>query len=177
MDEKSVKTAVSRQLMEHRLPAWDELPDFELYMDQVLSLCSRYLEGMPNPEGSKLTASMINNYVKVKIVPAPQGKRYSRRHVAYLLLLCVLKPILPIAAIQQLFTAAQNSGNEEELYGRFCELYRQASCAAAGDQCFAETELSDAVIYAALRARGEQSAALALLGALTPDEDDKQRKH
>ena len=119
MDEKSVKTAVSRQLMEHRLPAWDELPDFELYMDQVLSLCSRYLEGMPNPEGSKLTASMINNYVKVKIVPAPQGKRYSRRHVAYLLLLCVLKPILPIAAIQQLFTAAQNSGNEEELYRIF----------------------------------------------------------
>ena len=98
MDENNAKSAVSRRLLEHTLPAWDELPDFELYMDQVLSLTGRYLEGMPNSEDSKLTASMINNYVKVKIIPAPQGKRYSRRHVAYLLLLCILKPVLPIAA-------------------------------------------------------------------------------
>lgn len=89
MDENNAKSAVSRGLLEHTLPAWDELPDFELYMDQVLSLTGRYLEGMPNSEDSKLTASMINNYVKVKIIPAPQGKRYSRRHVAYLLLLCI----------------------------------------------------------------------------------------
>ena len=105
MDETNAKSAVSRGLLEHTLPAWDELPDFELYMDQVLSLTGRYLEGMPNSEDSKLTASMINNYVKVKIIPAPQGKRYSRRHVAYLLLLCILKPVLPIAAIQKLFAA------------------------------------------------------------------------
>lgn len=176
MDEKSIKSTVSRQLLAHRLPTWDELPDFELYMDQVLSLTGRYLEGMPNPEGSKLTASMINNYVKVKIIPAPQGKRYSRRHVAYLLLLCVLKPILPIAAIQQLFAAAQNGGDEKALYDRFCELYRQASCAAAGDQCFAEPDVSDAIIYAALRARGEQSAALAMISSAFSSDGEQIRK-
>ena len=48
MDENNAKSAVSRGLLEHTLPAWDELPDFELYMDQVLSLTGRYLEGMPN---------------------------------------------------------------------------------------------------------------------------------
>ena len=175
MDENNAKSAVSRSLLEHTLPAWDELPDFELYMDQVLSLTGRYLDDMPNAADSKLTASMINNYVKVKIIPAPQGKRYSRRHVAYLLLLCVLKPVLPIAAIQRLFAAAQG-GDEQAFYDRFCELYRQASCAAAGDQCFAEQELCDAVIYAALRARAGQSTALALLDMASPEDDGKARK-
>ena len=35
MDENNAKSAVSRGLLEHTLPAWDELPDFELYMDQI----------------------------------------------------------------------------------------------------------------------------------------------
>lgn len=166
MDENNAKSSVSRRLLEHRLPAWDELPDFELYMDQVLSLTGRYLDGMANFEDSKLTSSMINNYVKLKIIPAPKGKRYSRRHVAYLLLLCVLKPVLPIAAIQKLFAGAQNGMDDKAFYERFREIYRQASSAAAGDQCFAEPELYDAIIYAALRARAGQSAALAMLGAL-----------
>ena len=164
MDETNAKSAVSRRLLEHTLPAWDELPDFELYMDQVLSLTGRYLEGMPNSEDSKLTASMINNYVKVKIIPAPQGKRYSRRHVAYLLLLCILKPVLPIAAIQKLFAAAQSGTGDKAFYERFRGIYRQAE-----DQCFAEPELCDAIMYAALRARAGQSAALAMLAALDPE--------
>ena len=163
MDETNAKSAVSRRLLEHTLPAWDELPDFELYMDQVLSLTGRYLEGMPNSEDSKLTASMINNYVKVKIIPAPQGKRYSRRHVAYLLLLCILKPI------QKLFAAAQSGTDDKAFYERFRRIYRQASSAAAEDQCFAEPELCDAIMYAALRARAGQSAALAMLAALDPE--------
>ena len=162
MDENNAKSAVSRRLLEHTLPAWDELPDFELYMDQVLSLTGRYLEGMPNSEDSKLTASMINNYVKVKIIPAPQGKRYSRRHVAYL-------PVLPIAAIQRLFAAAQSGTDDKAFYERFRGIYRQASSAAAEDQCFAEPELCDAIMYAALRARAGQSAALAMLAALDPE--------
>ena len=166
MDEAKIKGAVSRQLLEHHLPTWDELPDFELYMDQVLSLTARYLDGLPNLADSKLTASMINNYVKVKLIPAPQGKRYSRRHIAYLLLICLLKPVLPIAAIQLIFSTVQGGGDEKAFYDRFCELYRQASCAAAGDQCFAEQELSDAILYAALRARAGQSTALALLAAM-----------
>lgn len=169
MAENNAKSAVSRSLLEHTLPAWDELPDFELYMDQVLSLTGRYLEGMPNSEDSKLTASMINNYVKVKIIPAPQGKRYSRRHVAYLLLLCILKPVLPIAAIQKLFAAAQSGTDDKAFYERFRGIYRQASSAAAEDQCFAEPELCDAIMYAALRARAGQSAALAMLAALDPE--------
>ena len=89
--------------------------------------------------------------------------------VAYLLLLCILKPVLPIAAIQKLFAAAQSGTDDKAFYERFRGIYRQASSAAAEDQCFAEPELCDAIMYAALRARAGQSAALAMLAALDPE--------
>lgn len=57
------------------LPQWEELPDIDLYMDQVLNLVDRYL----SPIGVKpVTAAMINNYVKLNLIPKPIGKRYSR---------------------------------------------------------------------------------------------------
>ena len=62
------------------------------------------------------------------------------------------------------------SGTDDKaFYERFRRIYRQASSAAAEDQCFAEPELCDAIMYAALRARAGQSAALAMLAALDPE--------
>ena len=49
-----------------RLPEWDELPDLDLYMDQVISLLQRYLGQFPSPDEKGITSSMINNYVKQK---------------------------------------------------------------------------------------------------------------
>lgn len=79
------------------LPQWEELPDIDLYMDQVLSLLDRYL----SPIGVKtVTAAMINNYVKLNLIPKPIGKRYSRMHVAYIFAIAVLKDVFEIAQIQ-----------------------------------------------------------------------------
>lgn len=79
------------------LPQWEELPDIDLYMDQVLSLVDRYL----SPIGVKpVTAAMINNYVKLKLIPKPVGKRYSRMHVAYIFAIAILKDVFEISQIQ-----------------------------------------------------------------------------
>ena len=81
------------------LPTWDELPDIEVYMDQVITLINRYIGGM-TPDGDTLiTSSMINNYVKNGILPCPVKKRYSRTHLSRLIIICILKPVLPITAI------------------------------------------------------------------------------
>ena len=48
---------------------------------------------------------MVNNYVKAGVVPPPVKKRYGREHVAKLLAVCVMKQLLPIAAIQRLMRA------------------------------------------------------------------------
>ena len=88
--EADLKSACE-MLAKRTLPRCNELPDLELYMDQVTSLIGRYLK-----DDRELTASMVNNYVKHKAMPAPVRKKYTREHLAYLIVICTLKPVLPI---------------------------------------------------------------------------------
>ena len=69
-------------LQRYHLPRWEELPDIELYMDQVITLIERYLAPLleeADEENNKIiTSAMINNYVKLGIMPKPIKKRYER---------------------------------------------------------------------------------------------------
>ena len=92
-EEKRVDTIL-------QLPRWEELPDFGLYMDQVIVLMERALAGVL-PKG-ELTKSMVNNYVKVGLIPRPAGKKYDREHLAMLLMSCILKQALSMDEIAAL---------------------------------------------------------------------------
>lgn len=91
-------------LRNYRLPHWEEIPDLGLYMDQVVMLLTQYLDYLPPEikEERVITASTVNNYVRMKIMPAPVKKKYYRSHIAYLIMICTLKQSLPIAAVQKL---------------------------------------------------------------------------
>ena len=150
-----------------RLPRWEELPDLELYMDQVLSLTRRYLAPYPDFADNGLTASMVNNYVKAGVLPAPVKKRYTRRHLSRLLMICLLKSSLSIAEICRL--AATLSPEEEPAqYDRFCELAEQSAAEAVlamrRDQ--AEEQVLETILRGALRARAEQSVAMSFCARL-----------
>lgn len=86
-----------------KLPSYKELPTVELYRDQVIT----YIEGVLSPlaacsDGAWLTPSMVNNYVKQRLVPAPAKKLYGREHIAHLLIICIFKQFLTIDAIGRL---------------------------------------------------------------------------
>ncbi len=167
MDEKADALARCERAAERRLPRWEELPDLELYMDQVLSLMERYLGDSPGRRG--LTASMVNNYVKLGVVPAPVKKRYSRAHLATLLMVCLLKPVLPIASVQALLSAALAEDGLEAVYARFRAEHAQA-CARALETARAFSDPgADGVLRAALLAGAEQDMALHLLAELRGD--------
>ncbi len=144
------------------LPRWRELPDLELYMDQVLALTERYLGACPGLDSRGLTAAMVNNYVKHGVLPAPQRKRYSRSQLARLLMICVLKPILPIASIRELLETGIRANSEEAFYDGFCTLFEGTQRAMEPQQVQME-EVQTAVLRAALRAQAEQSLAQRLL--------------
>ena len=74
------------------LPQWETLPDIGLYMDQVITLMERTFA--PFLPGAEITKSMVNNYVKVELIPRPIGKKYDREHLALLLVIGVLKQAL-----------------------------------------------------------------------------------
>ena len=86
------RTELLEKLNAQRPAAWDQLPDFALYMDQVLSYMDRQV--LPYDEDDALTASMVNNYTKSGLVPRAEGKKYNKEHLAYLTGICVLKHVL-----------------------------------------------------------------------------------
>ncbi|MGN0981305.1 MAG: DUF1836 domain-containing protein [Candidatus Limivicinus sp.] len=154
--EKSALEALAQR----RLPAWEELPDLALYMDQVLSLTARYL---PGGEDKALTAAMVNNYVKQKVLPPPVSKRYGRSHLAALLMLCILKSVMPIADIQRLFQSAGGEEGIQDLYGEFCGIYSQANQLVARQLTALSQEGRSRFLFAALGSRAAQELAAALL--------------
>lgn len=154
----------------HRLPRWEELPDFDLYMDQVLAFVAKYL---PDRDDKPLTASMVNNYVKMGVVPAPVKKKYSRNHIAYLIMICVMKSAVSISSICKVIENELLTDTDERFYNRFCEMYEQINAsvaeAAAKITIAAESSadrLKQAALHAALRAQAEQAQAEQALSRL-----------
>ena len=110
-----------RKYMENfSLPAWETLPDMELYMDQVISLVNRYLNLIPQDETNPvITASAVNNYVRLKLMPAPERKHYSRKHMACVIMICVLKQSLSLAEIQRILPREMTEENVRQVYHDF----------------------------------------------------------
>ncbi len=177
MDAKArdAVAAACRQLEGQRLPRWRELPDLELYLDQVLELTARYLEAWPAFDRKGLTASMVNNYVTIGALPKPVKKRYSRRHLAQLLMISVLKNSLPIASVRALLEKEMPEGGEEAFYDGFCACFEAAGAEAARRALAGEESLSPA-LGAALRAQAEQTLALRLSAVLYPGEPQPEKR-
>ena len=107
----------------HKLPSWEQIPDIGLYMDQVILLMNEYLEiYIKNVNDSKIiTPSIINNYVKMGIIPPPVKKKYFRVHLAYLLIVCSLKQSLSISTITKIIPVNINNDEVEKIYSAFSE--------------------------------------------------------
>ncbi len=159
------------------LPAWNDLPDFGLYMEQVIALVNRYLGYPVTPEkGEKadkdeagITAATINNYVRKKVMPEPQKKRYYRIHLAYLIMICTLKQSMSIAMLQQLLPADLTEDQTEATYTSFVAQYcsarelfaREAQAAAAQAADVRELAIRTALTGGMSRALVERLLAVA----------------
>ena len=108
-------------IMKIHVPRWHELPDIELYLDQVVNYIEKYVgEYNSSKEDKIITKTMINNYVKLGIMPAPEKKKYSRQHIAYLIVICVLKQVYSISDIGKLISLTIEYYDLSKAYNRFC---------------------------------------------------------
>ncbi len=110
-----------------RMPRWNDLPPVPLYLDQVLALLDEWLG--PYISGHKrkvLTRTMINNYVKLKFVPAPVNKKYDQVTVASLFVIAVLKSVFSIEEIACLIQLALHHSDRSVAYDGFCEYLEDA---------------------------------------------------
>lgn len=108
-------------IMKIHIPRWNELPEIDLYLDQVVGYLEKYLEQYNvNKDDKIITKTMINNYVKLGIMPAPEKKKYKREHIAYLIVICVLKQVYSISDISKLISLTIQYFEISKAYNRFC---------------------------------------------------------
>ena len=134
---------ICEKLASHKLPRWESFPDIELYMDQVVAVMEKALSlyNKVGEEESKLiTPSIINNYVKLKVIPAPNKKKYNREHLAYLVMICILKQTLAISSVVKIIESNLESKTISELYNEFCSIYENVIPFANMGEAFFDEE-------------------------------------
>lgn len=108
---------LAQAFLNFTMPRYRELPAMPLYRDQVVAYIENVLQPLdPCVEGPRLSPSMINNYVKMKLIPAPEKKQYGRNHIAKLIVVCLFKQILPIAAVESMLQIQQVSYNADTAF-------------------------------------------------------------
>lgn len=82
----------------------DDIPNIDLYMDQVTTFMDEHLKSSKRfSEDKLLTKTMINNYTKNNLLPSPNKKKYSKEHILLLIFIYYFKNILSISDIQSIF--------------------------------------------------------------------------
>ena len=105
----------------------DEIPEIDLYMDQVIQLFESKLNEQKRNEDEKiLTKTMINNYAKGKLLLPIKNKKYSKEHIILMSLIYNLKGVLSINDIKLCLDQIINKSEEDnyplrELYSCFLD--------------------------------------------------------
>lgn len=114
MDETRLHAA----LEEFTLPAWREIPDVGLYLDQVVKYINGFLSGFPEMQ---ITGSMVSNYVKHKIITSPTRKTYSREQLANLIFITMAKTVLSMEHIRICLQSEAIYAHADKAYDGFAE--------------------------------------------------------
>ncbi|MCT1798307.1 DUF1836 domain-containing protein [Aerococcus viridans] len=113
-----------KSLDDVNMPRWEDITDIPLYMDQLIAVVTQYLEPFQifSSDKKPVTSSMVNNYVKLGLIPKPIKRHYNKRHIAYLIVITLFKEVISIQDIRRvLIFLAQSQGNSNA-YNQFCAL-------------------------------------------------------
>ncbi|WP_244834200.1 DUF1836 domain-containing protein [Clostridium sp. BJN0001] len=108
-----------------------DIPDIDLYMDQVMQLFETKLSDTKRyPDDKVLTKTMINNYAKDHLLMKIKNKKYTKNHLILMSLIYNLKGSLSLNDIKSLLLPIVESLEDdsayplEELYKTYLDLYK-----------------------------------------------------
>jgi len=110
------------------LPRWEELPYLDLYMDQIITFIDGHVGlFLSSVGGAPITKSMVNNYVKARIVDPPVNKKYPKLSVAMIIVVYLLKNCFSTEEIGRLIRFGVTLDPDYSVtYDRFCEAIENA---------------------------------------------------
>lgn len=129
IDKNDVLNSILQNISDTKCVHSDMVPNIDLYMDQVTNFMEDNLKNCKRYEDDKiLTKTMINNYVKDGILPAPVKKKYSKEHLLLLVLIYYLKNILSIKDVESIikplsekYFHAEEGLNITDIYNTFAK--------------------------------------------------------
>ena len=78
------------------------IPDIDLYIDQMVSCLNEELALYAKDGEGPVTKGIVSNYTKHRMIPGPEGKRYTKDHCVYMLLVYYLKSCFSMDQVQRL---------------------------------------------------------------------------
>ena len=106
-------------------PKWEDIPNIDLYLDQVLLYVNQVCAPVSPDKDKGLTASMVNNYVKHGYLTKPDKKKYQRKQIARLIAITTLKSVFSIQEIAQTLNSLQTQESSDQLYDAFVDYMNQ----------------------------------------------------
>lgn len=83
----------------------EDIPNIDLYMDQVTTFINSSLAASKRYDDDKIiTKTMINNYAKNGLLPPPEKKKYTKEHILTLIFIYYFKNMMSISDIHSLIS-------------------------------------------------------------------------
>lgn len=131
MDKKELVEKFKELNLQNQLKL-EEIPELDLYMDQVTQLFDSKFNGSKrNEEDKALTKTMVNNYAKGKLLMSIKNKKYSKEHLILMSLIYNLKGGLSIgdikSSLNNIVTTFENGEKYpiRELYSLYLNQYNE----------------------------------------------------
>ncbi len=122
----------------------EEIPNIDLYMDQVTTFMEEHLKNTRRYEEDKvLTKTMINNYAKNNLLPPPVKKKYTKEHMLMLIFIYYFKSLLSFRDIEELFrpiTAKHFTSHDSSL--SLEDIYREVFTLEEGEMSSIKADIS-----------------------------------
>ena len=116
MDLNELKEKFSELNLQNQLTL-EEIPEIDLYMDQVTQLFdNKFNDSKRTEEDKALTKTMVNNYAKGKLLMSVKNKKYSKEHLILMSLIYNLKGALSISDIKSSLNKIVTSLENKETY-------------------------------------------------------------
>ena len=116
--ETQLKRRMAGSIRGFRLPRYAEIPTVGLYLEQTI----KYINTFLSPLGClELTSSMVSNYVKKGLIPAPVRKQYYPEQICYLFFVALAKNLTSIENIDLLISVQRSTYSLPMSYDYMCE--------------------------------------------------------
>ena len=110
---------MNEALKSFSMPAYEQIPDVGLYLDQVAKFINSFLTAFPE---MTVTPSMISNYAKQKLISRINKKTYNRQQIAALIMIALSKTVISIDHVRQMLEELRQTDETlEEAYTLFAE--------------------------------------------------------